>query len=146
MKEQTALTILDNLRFLAIDSEPQYSGEYIDEWAEIYLANNLRARGILFDTFLAFPQAIMDAVVFKRPMPLGDVDHYPLLPKQREVQRCLDCVSTAQEVMDHQLDVDAHRPGRNIAQVPALHGDRIIQSMRPRECPAMYKTRGGHDA
>ncbi|MBL3601597.1 MAG: hypothetical protein JMN25_17325 [gamma proteobacterium endosymbiont of Lamellibrachia anaximandri] len=67
-----------------------YSDNYIEFYAEVYLANRavLRDRGILFETFLHHPEEILEAAAFKKPLPLDDT-FYPLLPAQAAVQERL---------------------------------------------------------
>ena len=70
-----------------------YQDEYIEFWAEIYLANPiLRSRGVLFAAFLVAPEEILAAVA----MPLLILDeHLPLMPAQRKVQHRQDWVDLA---------------------------------------------------
>jgi len=43
----------------------KYPDDYLHHWGEVYLANPvLRSRGILFATFLAYPEELMTAVVY----------------------------------------------------------------------------------
>ncbi|MCU7906505.1 MAG: hypothetical protein KZQ76_11830 [Candidatus Thiodiazotropha sp. (ex Epidulcina cf. delphinae)] len=64
-----------------------YQDEYLSYWGDAYIANRsiLKERGILFETFLQAPRAILEAAAFFKPLPLTD-DFYPLLPAQRIVQ------------------------------------------------------------
>lgn len=60
----------------------KYPDEYIEKWAEVYLANpGLRQRGVLFVTFLALPEEIL-AAHMDRPQLVG-LDFLPLLAKQK---------------------------------------------------------------
>ncbi|MBW8034192.1 MAG: hypothetical protein FVQ79_00560 [Planctomycetes bacterium] len=65
----------------------KYSDDYIHECGEIFTANNLHARGILFEKFLQYPQEILNAVIFKPPGPeKADDGFQPLLPGQRLIR------------------------------------------------------------
>lgn len=45
-----------------------YADEYLDFWARVYLANpHLRARGVLFSTFLIAPDVLLHACATPRP-------------------------------------------------------------------------------
>jgi hypothetical protein len=65
--------------------ESVYADEALDYWGEFFIINNLRARGILFETFMHAPAAIAEAVVFHQALPLPPNDeHYPPLARQRQ--------------------------------------------------------------
>ncbi|MCU7877250.1 MAG: hypothetical protein KZQ84_10705 [Candidatus Thiodiazotropha sp. (ex Lucinoma borealis)] len=69
-----------------------YQDQYLEYWGDVYLSNKaiLKERGVLFDTFLIDPKAILEAVLFGKPLPLPEgEDFYPLLPSQRAVQERL---------------------------------------------------------
>lgn len=63
----------------------------IEFWGNFYVANHLHARGILFSGFMHNPQPFVDAVVFRRPLPLPEgAEWYPLLPRQLEAAMRID--------------------------------------------------------
>lgn len=71
-----------------------YPDEYIEHWANIYLANPiLRRRGILFGAFLVLPDEILAAV--SMPLLVDIEEHLPLMPAQRKVQHRQDWVELA---------------------------------------------------
>ncbi|MCU7934150.1 MAG: hypothetical protein KZQ99_04625 [Candidatus Thiodiazotropha sp. (ex Dulcina madagascariensis)] len=86
---------------------PIYRDEYLAYWGNVYIANRalLKERGVLFETFLINPRAILDAVAFCKPLPLTD-DFYPLLPAQRAVQERLIHAELDQyerDALEHEL-------------------------------------------
>lgn len=145
MNEQQACILLSHLTAFAQRAAcaPVYGDEYLDHWGEIYAANHLRSRGILFEMFLRYPAEIMQAVGFgcALPLPAGET-FYPLLPRQRAVQERLDTLDAAEARADAELARTTARPGPHVLEVPALHGDRLIQSMHPRKFPSHRKTGG----
>ena len=71
---------------------PTYSDEHIERCAKLYLDNPvIRQKGVLFVTFLAFPEEVMRAVAggLVMPLPEGE-EYYPLLDAQRAVRERLD--------------------------------------------------------
>ncbi len=63
----------------------------IEFWGNFYVANRLHARGFPFTAFMRNPRPFVDAVMFRRPMPLPEgADHYPLLPRQLEAAMRID--------------------------------------------------------
>lgn len=51
---------------------PTYPDEYLDFWARVYLDNpHLRARGVLFSTFLVAPEVLLLACAAPRPAVLA---------------------------------------------------------------------------
>jgi len=61
---------------------PTYSDEYIEYWGRVFEREDmLRRYGVLFVTFLAHPQEILEAVA---QLP---AEMLPLLPTQAEVMR-----------------------------------------------------------
>ncbi|MCU7842090.1 MAG: hypothetical protein KZQ94_22305 [Candidatus Thiodiazotropha sp. (ex Troendleina suluensis)] len=69
-----------------------YSDAYLSYWGDVYVANRaiLEDRGVVFETFLTDPRAILEAVLFCKPLPLSEgEDFYPLLPSQKAVQERL---------------------------------------------------------
>jgi hypothetical protein len=63
-------------------SQEKFTDEDLEYWGNFYVENNLRARNILFATFISAPREIAAAVIFKTPLPLRDDLARPL-PKQR---------------------------------------------------------------
>ncbi len=86
-----------------------YPDTWIHHWGEVYLANpRLKERGILFATFLAYPEAILRAVVYA-----DDPDaEAAVLEHQARVRAALD----------HELEVDR--------QIAAL--EQLLQLKRMR--------------
>ncbi|MEW8522521.1 MAG: hypothetical protein AB2552_05660 [Candidatus Thiodiazotropha endolucinida] len=69
-----------------------YPDNYLDHWGDLYVRNCalLKARGVLFETFLMAPRDILTAVAFNKPLPLAEGQaFYPLLPKQQAIQERL---------------------------------------------------------
>lgn len=65
---------------------PIYHDAYIEFWADVYLLNPwIRARGVLFETFLVAPAAILRALA----LPMHEFVSQ-LLIEQREVRERLD--------------------------------------------------------
>jgi hypothetical protein len=79
--------------------QTRFPDHYLDHWGEVYLAHPaLRARGILFDTFLQDPEQLLSYVDGRPLPPLPDgEDHYPLLPEQRAVA---DRLAVRDEILD----------------------------------------------
>lgn len=104
----------------------RYSDEELDRWGEIYTANRLHARGILFETFLRHPQEILAAVV-------GWVQHIEedqpsLLPSQRQVVDRLD-----REELDEELAARSeHALLKHDYRVIEMHGNQYVQPMHSR--------------
>lgn len=119
-----------------------YSDEYIEYWAIQYRNRRLWRYGILFATFLEHPREILKALLER--------GFLPLLPEQRKVQQRLDeqdpalgcCDPRTAKLLDS-ADGACDRPGEHQLQAPAWHGDRLVQSMRPRFRLPRWKT-GGH--
>lgn len=62
---EAVLTILASGGVHVAGAGQKYPDEYLHHWGEVYLANPvLRSRGILFATFLAYPEELMQAVVY----------------------------------------------------------------------------------
>lgn len=62
-------------------SSAPLSDEQIEFWANVYVANNFRARGVLFETFMRHPREITDALLFRRRY--EEIEEFlPLLPAQ----------------------------------------------------------------
>lgn len=124
---------------------PVYSDEYIEYWAAEYHARRIWRYGVLFGVFLRQPQQILDALERRGFM--------PLLPEQRRVQQRLDekdviVVASGDPrtvALLSTLWFGCERPGPNQVQSPALHGDRYVQPMSPRQHLAKWKT-GGNGA
>lgn len=55
-----------------------YQDAYLEYWGDIFIARGLQDLGILFETFLGYPNEILRALD-------GRGDFAPLLPKQRQV-------------------------------------------------------------
>lgn len=83
--EETMRRVLDNLRAFTTESCAVRTDEEIDLLGNIFVAHQLLARGILFETFLQYPEAIFKAAT-GRPLPIAlDEEFLPLLPAQRAV-------------------------------------------------------------
>lgn len=92
ISEQTVRMVTPNMEsfvesFIGYVTEPvglqPFSDEELERWGNYFIANNLYARGVLFETFLQYPKAIAEALAFRRAMPLPDgVEFYPPLPRQ----------------------------------------------------------------
>ena len=73
---------------------PVYSDEHIDFWSEVYLANRwVRARGVLFETFLAHPVQILYALGA-----LAEDCSRMLLGAQRRVREQIDFSAQAERM------------------------------------------------
>lgn len=120
---------------------PVYSDEHIERCAVLYRDNpQIRARGVLFATFLAHPEAIMRAVIGESALPLPeDAEYYPLLPAQSRVQSRLDDEELAHQVRAQIRDLERLLDGRrmrvsNGAAIEPMHhkcwprhrGDRLV--------------------
>lgn len=71
---------------------PVYTDAHIEHCAKLYQDNPIiRERGVLFITFVAFPEECMRALAGGSAMPLpADAEYYPLLEPQRAVRDRLD--------------------------------------------------------
>lgn len=107
-----------------------YPDEYIDFWGELFTANHLFARGIVFETFLQAPLEILHAVKFGTPFPLLESEFYPLLPAQYEVQ-----------VRQFRKDLEAELAEMD-GRVVALRDGALVQSLRHFDAPKKWKTHG----
>jgi len=58
--------------YLRANRQEKMSDEDLEYWGNFYTENNLRARNILFQTFMEAPREIAAAVIFKKPPPLSD--------------------------------------------------------------------------
>src|SRR5690606_5424305 len=85
-----------------------YPDEYIEYYAERYMALCLRYHGISLLQYLAAPEACERAAL----------EHMPLLPAQRAVQARLDAEAARLEA------TVAHLPQRNGTVVEPLHHTR----------------------
>lgn len=106
------------------------SDEYIEYWAREYRARRVWRYGVPFELFLRQPRQILNALLER--------GFLPLLPEQRKVQQRLDDYDAEAEALS-----GCERPGPNLAQAPALHGDRYVQPMRPRNWLPRWKVGGG---
>lgn len=82
-----------NGRAVHVDGpSPVYSDEHIAHCARLYQDNPvIREKGVLFVTFLAYPEEVMRALAGGTAMPLPeDEAYYQLLPAQRAIQAQLD--------------------------------------------------------
>ncbi len=100
-----------------------FPDEYIEKWAGIYLVNPLlRKRGILFESFVKFPEAILKVVFMTPPLPPVDTyGHEPLLLAQFKI---------AQQTASDELDEDDEIGWSNITQTAtkiATSGPSVIQ-------------------
>lgn len=86
-----------------------FSEEHIERWAGVYLANpQLRARGVLFETFLLAPVEILAACGLQLAM---IVSRPGLLPRQRDAQRRVDTEAALRELGERAiaaLGAEAH--------------------------------------
>ncbi len=88
--ERIARRVDDNLQSYVAPVSDLPDAE-IEFWGNFYVANRLHARGFPFGAFMRNPRPFVDAVVFRRPMPLPEgADHYPLLPRQLEAAMRID--------------------------------------------------------
>lgn len=87
---------------------PSYSNEHIECCARLYRDNPaLRQRGVLFSTFVAFPEECMLAAAggMAVPLPAGE-EYYPLLPDQLAVRARLDRDDDDRHIQAQINDVD----------------------------------------
>lgn len=119
-----------------------YSDEHIEYWAVQYRSRRIWRYGVTFEMFLRYPQEILDALLRR--------GFLPLLPEQQKVQQRLDEQDLAAGCTDPRTSQllagsqdGCERPGEHQLQAPAWHGDRLVQSMRPRLRLPRWKT-GGH--
>lgn len=97
-----------------------YSDEYLDHYADRYVAMHLKGHGITLDQFLANPARYEHLAL----------EPFPLMPEQKAVRDRLDAQAEAVRV---EAEV-AHLPRRNGAVVEPLHHHR-----HPRRSPiAMF--------
>lgn len=80
--EETMRRVQNNLRAFTLGSFAVKTDEEIELFGNIFVAHQLVARGILFETFLQDPKAIFEAAT-GRALPLALDDFLPLLPAQR---------------------------------------------------------------
>jgi hypothetical protein len=98
-----------------------YSDEYLEHYADRYVAMHLRGHGITLEQYLAAPARYEHLAL----------EPFPLLPEQRAVQERLDTEAARVEA-----EV-AHLPRRNGAVVEPLHHHR-----HPKRSPlAMFMRR-----
>lgn len=77
-----------------------FTDEHIERWAPVYFANpQLRARGVLFETFLMAPAEILAAC----GRPAMTVARCGLLPAQRAVRLRADTEAALQELGERTL-------------------------------------------
>lgn len=120
-----------------------YSDTHIERWAKVYHANpairdylvRMRLADTAFAVFLANPEAVIEAAIFARAMPLPDSEeYYGLLPAQEAVQRRLDRAASLDEAWEQQewLLEREHviSANRNGALVEALHHRRFVEHRR----------------
>lgn len=134
MTEQDMQIVQANLTSFASMFVPRaehFSDEYIEYWAAEYHARRVWRYGIPFHYFLHQPCEILSALL--------DRGYLPLLPEQRKVQQRLDDEALAET----EALAGWERPGPNTIQPPAMHGDRYVQSMRPRRWLPRWKVGGG---
>lgn len=82
--EETMRRVQNNLRAFTLGSFAVKTDEEIEWFGNIFVAHQLLARGILFETFLQDPKAIFEAATGRAWPPA--VDYFlPLLPAQRAV-------------------------------------------------------------
>ena len=119
---------------------PVYSDEHIEHCARLYLDNPvIREKGVLFTTFLAFPEETMRAVAGGLAMPLPEQqDYYPLLDPQRAVRERLDA--------DEETDSDIRAQIRDLERLLAKRRMRISNGavMEPlhHKCWPKHQVRG----
>lgn len=95
-----------------------YSDEHIEYWGAIYLGNRLMDYGILFETFLRYPQQIMQAMEGR--------EFRPLLPRQVAVRQRID--RNSQPVRERKADMQVQL--RSDHMIEPLH-HRIWPKRRP---------------
>lgn len=105
------------------DNAPIVSDTELHHWGEVYLANaQLRARGILFETFLRFPSLLLALVVFEdtesapRTAPIEPAVAFDIEREVRAMEEALD--------VD---DRDTHLHCRGGALVEPLHHHRYYK-------------------
>jgi hypothetical protein len=86
-----------------------WSDEYLHHWGEVFTANAAIRRwyeerglgDVAFESFLADPQAVMEAIAFGLPVPLPDgQEFYPLLSVQESVRLRLILMELAERGND----------------------------------------------
>ena len=97
-----------------LDQGPTYSDEYIDRWAEVYLRLGVKRYGILFETFLRFPEEIVKGIEAE--------SFRPLLPSQEAVQARLDRAEAAMIQAAHENSLEP----RGVC----VRGDKLIEPLR----------------
>lgn len=102
---------------------------YLERWGEVYLANpQLRVRGVLFETFLLAPEALLLAA----SLPPGMVPGARLLPRQAAVRRRLDEQANARQL--HLalglVEVALRKPGARVADGRVV--EKLAHHARPR--------------
>ena len=152
MNEQAMRATLDNLSAFTLiaftaalqRTSGRYSDEHLEHWGEVYAANPaLAARGILLAAFLDYPQELLEAVVFRRALPLApDQEHYPLLPRQRVVAARVDAIEAAEARAESELARATHVDGPGVREAPQLHGEQLIQPRHLRASPSRRKVGG----
>lgn len=85
-----------------------FTDEHIERWGEVYLVNpQVRARGVLFETFLLAPVEILAACaeqeLFVPARRGGKTRFYELLPEQRAVRLRADTQAALEELGERAL-------------------------------------------
>jgi hypothetical protein len=115
-----------------------FSDEHIERWAAVYLApdnhRRLRARGVLFETFLAAPAEILAAL----DRPRFYLTSCGLLPAQRDVQRRIDTERALLELADcavRQMAPESHCADGRWTEKTRHHAykRRARRAQQPRE-------------
>lgn len=112
----TAYSISSNPTDIQFKTTPVYSDAHINYWADMYIALGLKRRGILLETFLAYPHDILHHVELNSMLH----DHLPLLPEQKKVQERLWAEEIDRQARE-QLEQIENIKVRNGRYVEPLH-------------------------
>ena len=104
-----------------------YRDEYIEHWADVYLANEVSKRNVCFVAFLDAPQDILKAIISTEALhdSLDELDS--LLP--------VDAAEAMQEEMDKRFERKGH--------VVEMHGNKNIERFTHHDPAKKWKTNTG---
>lgn len=126
------LLIADALQLQDAEAAPVVPDALLHHWGEVYLANPvIRARGILFETFLRHPREILQAIAFEQlPLPVG------LSPRQAAARsRIAACQRPLpMPYPDTVVTLDVHSRGDRYIE-PLHHHVRPKRSVRAQFTP-----------